>query len=128
MLGLEAEYEALLIAQESARAVRYDGAGSGEKMADLSDLMVARERIMESLVARRKEMNSSCSEIIDAANELGGLKRTIIILRYVHLKNGYRVNSLGDIARMLDYSTSHVKRIHQEALEALEKTVLSGPK
>lgn len=119
VLGLEAEYEALLIAQESARAVRYDGAGSSGKVTDLSDLMVARERVLERLNQKRKDMSSSCTEIIDVANELGGLKRTIIILRYVHLRDGYRASSLAEIARALDYSTSHVKRIHQMALEEL---------
>ena len=128
VLGLEAEYESLLIAQESARAVRYDGTGSSGRIADLSDLMVARERVMEHLVQKQKEMSDSCSEIIDAANRIGGLKGTIIILRYVRLKNGYRPNSLADIARMLDYSTSHVKRIHQTALEELEKSIPNDTK
>lgn len=129
VLGLEAEYEALLIAQESAGAMKCDsGQPPTRGPSDFSGLMVARERIMDCLTERRREMSTACAEIIEAAGTLDGVERTIVILRYVHLRDGYRANSLPEIANMIGYSTSQVKRFHGSALDNLGKMIPNEPK
>ena len=129
VIGLEAEYESLLIMQESARAVRYDGASSSSGTpCDLSSLMVARERAMDSLVSKQREMSKACAEIIEVANRLEGRERDVVILRYVRLKNGYRINTFEEIADIIGYSVSQTKRIHANALKQIEKMILNEPK
>lgn len=128
VLGLEAEYEALLVAQESAGAMRYDGGRSSARPSDLSDLMIARERVMDRLIKRRRDMSTACFEIIEAAGHLEGVERTVVILRYIHLRDGYRANSLPDIANMMGYSTSQIKRFHGSALEKIGNMIPNEPK
>jgi DNA-directed RNA polymerase specialized sigma subunit len=90
--------------------------------------MVARERIMSRLVRRQRDMSCACAEIIDAARKLEAGEQSVVILRYVKLKDGYRTNSLAEIARLIGYSTSQTKRLHASALEHLEKMIPNGPK
>jgi len=128
-LGLESEYQAVCATQECAGAVQYTGmpGGSGN-ISDLSDLMVRREAIMNRLIAKQKEMSNACVEIIGVADRLSGVGRDIILLRYVRLKDGYRVRSFVEIGRELGYSESQIKRYHSEALQKVEKMIPNEPK
>lgn len=128
VLGLEAEYQTLTIAQESASSAGYDGMPSSHVPIDLSSYFVARERIMERLNRRRRDMSQACVEIVELADKLEPRERDILLLRYLHLKDGYGVNSMADVAALVGYSISQTKRIHASALANVEKMIPDGPR
>lgn len=123
-LCLENEYRELVSIQESAGSVSYDGVCvSGTNTADLSNLMIARENVLTRLIRSKKAMSDSCAEIIAAANSLEPAERDIVVLRYIQLKDGFRINSMYDIAKLVGYSTPQVKRIHGKALQHIGKMI-----
>lgn len=115
---LQGEYDELISIQESVGTVNYDGMphGSGDNH-DLSDLMIVRDRMLTNLIRAKHRMTVSYDEITDAISHLDNeLKRSIISLRYVQPKHDNEPNSLSDVADLIKYEYSYVRKVHGEAL------------
>ena len=116
---LDGEYAELVSVQESAGAMAYDGMPGGGKITDMSDLMIVRDRILSKLIEAKARMAEAYVEISNAISELEHTEQQILSLRYIQLKDNYGVRDMDEIARMILYSPSHVKKIHGEALQKL---------
>lgn len=118
---LQGEYDEIVSVQESVSAVTYDGMpnGSGD-IRDLSDLMMVRERMRKNLEAATSNMTKAYLEIMQAISQLDtDLKRSVISLRYVQMKDNYKANTFVDVSNIVGYDKSYVVHVHGEALQDL---------
>lgn len=132
---LEGEYAEMVSVQESAGAIAYDGMPGGGKITDMSDLMIVRDRILTKLIKAKTRMAETYVEISNAISELEHTEQQIMSLRYIQLVDGYGVRDMDEIAKVILYSPSHVKKIHGAALQKLvpiiakiQKTILNDTK
>lgn len=116
---LEGEYQELVSVQESAGAVSYDGMPGGGKISDMSDLIIVRDRILTKLVNAKARMAAAYVEISNAIAELDNVEQQILSLRYIQLKEDYKVRDMDEIGTLIVYSPSFVKKKHGEALQKL---------
>ena len=121
---MKEEYFELLSVQESIKAVRYDSQPGGTTKQDLSDMIVARER-MERMVERaNSEILRVYGQISKAISMLEyQTEKNVISARYIQLKNEYDIRSMEEIGKQLHYSERYVQKIHGLALINLEPII-----
>ena len=125
---LEGEYAELVSVQESAGAMSYDGMPGGGKITDMSDLMIVRDRILSKLIKAKAKMAEAFVEISNAISQLEHADQQIMSLRYIQLVDGYGVRDMDEIAAIIVYSPSFVKKKHGEALQKLAPIVFQKKK
>ena len=127
---LDGEYRELISVQEAASAVQYDGMPKASgNISDLSNLMIARDKMLTRLIRAKEEMTRAYIEITQAIDALDhSVERDIMSYRYIQLVSGYGVMDWKDIASRVGYSTIHVKRVHGIALCKLSKMILDDTK
>lgn len=118
---LDGEYRELVSAQEAAGAISYDGMPtSSNTISDLSDLMVARDRLLSKIIKAKNRMTKAYVEITRAIDQLDyPIEKDIMSYRYIQLPDGYGLMEWQEIADNIRYSSAHVQKVHGIALSKL---------
>lgn len=90
----------------------------------VNDFRRLKERAESSPIDLRQQVTRTEAELADTAAEIGRAlaalplyERQVLELRYLQLLPTGRQRAWTSIAEMLGYSTSHVLRLHRQALE-----------
>lgn len=116
---LEGEYAELVSVQESVCAVKQDGMPHGSNPADLSNLIIVRDRMLTRLIRAKQNMSTVYCEIMDALDKLDNLEHTVLSLRYIQLKEDNTARNFNEIASAVCYSLRTVTEAHSTALQKL---------
>ena len=124
---LQGEYDELISIQESAGAISYDGMplGSGDN-SDLADLMIVRDRMRRNLEKANGQMTAAYLDIMKAISMLDtDLKRSVISLRYLQLKDDYKANTFSEVSNIVGYDKDYIAHVHGDALRDLRTIIPS---
>lgn len=116
---LELEREAIRGTMDGVRAIQYsDMPKSQGAMTDLSDTMVAYERMNEQIAEKQKQMQLIMDEIRSVINLLPVVEyRQVLTLKYINLMKW------DDVFKKMDYSPRRVFQLHAEALRAVSRFI-----
>ena len=90
-----------------------DGLPHGSRTADMSDYMVAEEKLIEDILKKRSEYIRKYTEIHNTIHALDAIHAEVLELKYLNRLN------FTDICKRIGYEKTKVYQLHGEALRML---------